>query len=83
MDDPTPAQEASAELAEAVFGNPDLLARFELMIKETAAREPKPDDFSKWLPRASMDERVKIDMDPEDALRMLLQSPKKRGESKR
>lgn len=48
MDEPTPAQEASRDLAEAVFANPELRERFRMMVKETATREPIPDDFA-WL----------------------------------
>jgi hypothetical protein len=48
MDEPTPTQEASREFAEAVFANPELRERFEMMAKETAASEPVPDDFV-WL----------------------------------
>ena len=44
----TSTQRASREMAEAVFSNPDLRARFELMAEESANREPIPDDFA-WL----------------------------------
>jgi uncharacterized protein (DUF1786 family) len=50
MAEPTPTQEASRKFAEAVFANPELAERFEMMAKETATREPIPDDFS-WLSR--------------------------------
>ena len=50
MDELIPTQRASQELAEAVFADPDLRARFEVMVKETANRDPVPDDFS-WLSR--------------------------------
>lgn len=47
-DDLTPTQDASQRMADAVFADPTLRARFELMAKETANREPVPDDFA-WL----------------------------------
>jgi hypothetical protein len=50
MTDETPTQRASRELAEAAFSDPELRQRFELMTKETANREPVPDDFA-WLPQ--------------------------------
>lgn len=80
MREQTPTQAASAAMAKAVFADPDLRARFEIMVKETDAREPVRDDFA-WVREAVIDERVKIDMDPEEALRVLLSTPsKKRGE---
>jgi hypothetical protein len=50
MDELTPTQRASRVLAEAVFANPELRERFEMMANETATREPIPDDFT-WLSR--------------------------------
>lgn len=50
MAEPTPTQQASRELAEAVFANPELAERFRMMAEETATREPVPDDFA-WLSR--------------------------------
>ena len=37
-------------MADAVFADPELRERFEMMAKQTATREPVPDDFS-WLSR--------------------------------
>jgi hypothetical protein len=71
VSDQTPSQKASGELAEAVFSDPDLRERLEMMAKETATREPVPDDFA-WLPNLSADERMKIEATPEDALKALL-----------
>jgi hypothetical protein len=48
MSERTPEQQASATWARAVFSDPDLRAKFELMAKETASREPVRDDFA-WL----------------------------------
>jgi len=48
----TVEQRASRELADVVFANPELRARFEMIAKDTATREPVPDDFL-WLPAAT------------------------------
>lgn len=48
-DELTPTQDASRRMAEAVFEDPALRVRFELMAKEMETREPVPDDFA-WLP---------------------------------
>lgn len=77
MPEQTPSQRASAELAAAAFRNPALRAKFELMIKEMATRDPVRDDFS-WLDPAVQNaaERVSLHpVDPEDALRALLATP--------
>jgi hypothetical protein len=52
MGEQSPTQRASAEMAEAVFANPDLRHRFKIMAKETATRDPVPDDFA-WLSRGA------------------------------
>lgn len=71
----TRTQKASAELADAVFADPDLRQQFEIMAKEAAAREPVPDDFA-WLPTFGPNDRMKIDADPEEALKALLRPTK-------
>lgn len=72
MRKPSPTQEASAELAGAVFDDPELRAHFELMVKDTATREPVRDDF-KWLdPKAQQDEYKRF----EAFTRRLLSVPK-------
>lgn len=48
MREPTAEQRASAELARVVFRDPHQRAKFDLMTKETASREPVRDDFT-WL----------------------------------
>lgn len=48
MPEATGGQQASAELARALFADPTERARFEAMAKETAEREPVRDDFD-WL----------------------------------
>jgi hypothetical protein len=48
MGEQTPTQKASAEMAASIVADPELRERFQLMAKETATRDPKPDDFA-WL----------------------------------
>ncbi len=48
MTERTPTQEASARMASAVFSDPELRAHFELLMKDTATREPVRDNFE-WL----------------------------------
>jgi len=48
MREQTPTQRASAEMAAAVFADPELRERFQLMAKEGEARPFVPDDFA-WL----------------------------------
>lgn len=58
----TPTQEASRQMAEAVFADPALRERFERMAKEAEEREPVPDDFA-WLSGDERDEVVPIRRD--------------------
>jgi hypothetical protein len=48
MDDMSPTQKASHELVQVVLADPAERVRFELMVRETAKRDPVPDDFV-WL----------------------------------
>jgi hypothetical protein len=48
MDNRTPTQLASEEMARAIFADPELRERFEKMAFEATTREPVPDDFT-WL----------------------------------
>jgi hypothetical protein len=48
MPDSIAEQKASQEWAEAAFAKPELRARFEKMVRDTAEREPVRDDFA-WL----------------------------------
>ena len=72
MTDLTPTQEASRKMAEAVFGDPDLRAQFELMAKESAERVPVPDDFAWLLQTAESDKFSGF----EDSARKLIRVPK-------
>jgi hypothetical protein len=48
MTERTASQQASDEMARAVFADPELRERFQQMAVETAKRVPVPDDFA-WL----------------------------------
>jgi hypothetical protein len=50
----TRTQQASHELAQAVFADPALREKFEQMARDTAKREPVPDDFA-WLKKPERD----------------------------
>ena len=54
MAERTPTQETSHQMAEAVFADPALREQFEQMARDTAEREPIPDDFA-WLRKQERD----------------------------
>jgi len=53
VDDETSTQRASRKLADALFADPELRGRFEMIAKETVTREPVPDDFG-WLSQSTV-----------------------------
>ena len=54
MADQTRTQRESQEFAQAVFADPAVRDDFEQMARDTASREPVPDDFA-WLNKAERD----------------------------
>lgn len=74
MDNRTPEQRASRELAEAAFADPETRERFKIMIKDTSARDLTRDDFS-WLSSEARPQRQEFSRF-RSLTQMLLRVPK-------